>query len=117
MLFQERKSRMFFFRKRKEAKELAKQAPSELKKADEAWQEVSAWIETVDDEEIRTVSLISSAIAMADRPEGRFTVKKVWQRNPEAELVSVIAAAVCTATEESHLTVCSIRTISTAQKA
>jgi hypothetical protein len=78
-------------------------------KIEENWENVPAWIEATNPEEIKTASLISSAIAMADRSDGKFTIKKVWQRNPEAELVSVIAASVSTITEKNKLTIKSIK--------
>lgn len=105
---------MSFFHRRKKNKdlptrELIPDIANKSDKIDSNWENIPAWIETTDKDEIQTVSLISSAIAMSNRPDGKFTIKKVWQRNPEAELVSVLAAAVCTVTEENKLTVKSIK--------
>ncbi|MDR2977481.1 MAG: hypothetical protein LBV19_09380 [Streptococcaceae bacterium] len=105
----------FFHRRTKNKKvpETARNLAEEVAKTDkieEAWEDIPGWIESTDLEEIKTVSIISSAIAMADRPDGKFTIKKVWQRNPEAERVAVLAAAVTTITEENKLTIKSIKT-------
>jgi hypothetical protein len=112
----ERRESMSFFHRRtknKKVPETARNLAEEVAKTDkieEAWEDIPGWIESTDLEEIKTVSIISSAIAMADRPDGKFTIKKVWQRNPEAERVAVLAAAVTTITEENKLTIKSIKT-------
>ncbi|GAB2024505.1 hypothetical protein OfM1_05760 [Lactovum odontotermitis] len=102
---------MRFFHRRKKPDNLVRHETIVDKsvKIEADWENVPAWVEVTGKEEVKTASLISSSIAMADRSDGKFTIKKVWQRNPEAELVSVLAAAVCTVTEENQLTVKSIK--------
>lgn len=61
----------------------------------EEWKTVPEYIET-DSSEYLKVSLIASAIASGDYPESEFVVKKIYKRNPEAKIVSIIAASLAT---------------------
>ncbi|MDR0299136.1 MAG: hypothetical protein LBI13_03520 [Streptococcaceae bacterium] len=81
---------MVFFR-RKKTKENEKKF-EEVASNQEGWEELPAYI-LADAKDIKTVSIIASSLLAGDYPESKFTVKKIWQRNPEVELVSVIATA------------------------
>jgi hypothetical protein len=73
----------------------------------ETWENIPAWIDA-DKEEVEIVSVIAAAVAAGNQSESELTVKKVWQRNPEVELLSVIAAALTTVTVENELSIKSI---------
>lgn len=72
------------------------------------WEPVPAYIEA-DPADYELVSVIATAIAAGDRPNSQFVVKKIYQRNPEAQTVSLIAASLAAgALDDSQFVVKSI---------
>lgn len=60
------------------------------------WEKIPSYI-SVSEEDYTKVSLIATAIAAGDRPESKFVVKKIMQRNPEVLHVSLIASSLAAA--------------------
>lgn len=68
----------------------------ETEQIEKEWEKLPAFI-LVNEEDYSLVSLIATAIAAGDRPESKFVVKKIMQRNPEVLHVSLIASSLAAA--------------------
>lgn len=71
------------------------EAPTKINKEsvhETEWQAVSGYV-SADSATYQLLSVLATAIAAEDKPHSQFVVKRVWQRNPEAQRIAVIAAA------------------------
>ncbi|WP_165212488.1 hypothetical protein ACFSN5_10120 [Streptococcus tangpeifui] len=62
------------------------------------WELLPAFI-PADPQDVERVSVIATAIAAGDRPDSKFLVKRVLQRNPEVKTISIIAASIAAGTK------------------
>ena len=82
--------KLFRLFKRERAEELT---PEHQIQRHAVWEEIPLYIPLLP-EEYGLVPIIATAIAAGDRPERKFTIKKILQHNPEANLVSIIASSI-----------------------
>lgn len=87
------------FGKASKAEPISAEEPDSIESStDSDWEQLPVFIPAAP-QDVERVSIIATAIAAGDRPNSKFLVKRVLQRNPEVKTISIIAASIAAGTK------------------
>ncbi|MCQ9210374.1 hypothetical protein [Granulicatella seriolae] len=86
--------RLFGNKEKEDSRQQIQEQALVTKEIDEEnqWRAIPAFIEANPEDHL-LVSQIATAIASGDNPKSTFVIKSIKQKNPEATLVSIVAAS------------------------
>ncbi|MFV0555929.1 MAG: hypothetical protein ACK5LM_02340 [Lactovum sp.] len=86
---------------KKEKKEEREEKPQPQ---NQEWETIPAYL-PIEDKDYELLSIIVAAIIAADKENTKIKIKRIWKKNPEFELLSVLSSAIAVVNnnEENYL--------------